>query len=151
MTKEVAFFTRENIVNPALNPIFDPTAFLIRGIVSLILIVGLMLIIHKFLINRKFINTSKNFRLIDFYTLEPRKNLYLIEVCNKILVVGVTENSMNMITEIDDKDEITRLKISPFSDEKRVEFSKLIFKGKTKSDKQKKIEELKKQIERLNR
>lgn len=40
--------------------------------------------------------------------IQPRKSIYLIKVLNKILVIGVSENSMNVLAEINDP-EIVRV------------------------------------------
>lgn len=152
MTNEINFLnniTNDVSLNPALKSVFNPTSFLIRGIASLIIIIAFIFIIRKFLMSKRFINRSNNFRFIDFYTLEPGKNLYLIEVCNKFLVIGTTEKGLTNITEITDPDIISRLKMESITNSNN--FNDLFNSYIEKNNRINQLEELKKQIERLNK
>ncbi|MCS7229926.1 MAG: flagellar biosynthetic protein FliO [Candidatus Kryptonium sp.] len=77
--------------------------------VVVILIFSLSYFLKKFY---PALSTSSDYgiemRIYKKLQIQPRKSIYLIKVLNKILVIGVSENSMNVLAEINDP-EIVRV------------------------------------------
>jgi flagellar protein FliO/FliZ len=44
------------------------------------------------------------FNVIGRYVLEPRKTLYLVEVCGRYFVLGSADNGINSIVELSEKE-----------------------------------------------
>ncbi len=44
-------------------------------------------------------------RIESYLTLGPRKNIMVVRFLNKLLVLGVTDQSINLLTEVDASDE----------------------------------------------
>ncbi|MDI6785741.1 MAG: flagellar biosynthetic protein FliO [bacterium] len=72
-----------------------------------------------FLVIRLFVKTPKNImgrdqrgviNLLGSTALAPNKYLQLIEVAQKVLLLGVTENNISILTEIKDKEQIDLIK-----------------------------------------
>ena len=50
-------------------------------------------------------------KVLSVIPLGQNKYLQIVDLAGKVLVLGVSDNSINLITEIDDRDEINRLRI----------------------------------------
>lgn len=48
-------------------------------------------------------------KIISSTWLGPKKSLYLIKIASKYLLIGVTENNINLLREIDDQQDISSL------------------------------------------
>lgn len=86
---------------------------LIRFILSLLLVVGAIYLIY-FLLKKKYkLDTvSSNFiRILLSQSLAPGKLLQVIELAGKCFVLGITNENISLITEINDKETIDQLKI----------------------------------------
>ncbi|MDO8644503.1 MAG: flagellar biosynthetic protein FliO [bacterium] len=89
----------------------DYTWIFFKMIGVLGLLVVLMLVLAKFVIplltQRGILKkTAGNYiSVIQRFVLEPHKNLYILKVAGKYLLVGVTEKGINLISEVS-KDEI---------------------------------------------
>lgn len=82
---------------------------IISAFINLAVIVGILgvilLIIKKY---GKKINNSKDnksLNIISKSSLSPKNHLYIIEVENKKLLIGANDNSINLISELDTKQE----------------------------------------------
>lgn len=73
-------------------------------------------------------------RILGHYYLGPRKALYLVEMVNRILVLGVTNTSIQLVTEIKDPETIDVLRREWGSEGFHYPFSKYLdrFLGKPK-------------------
>ena len=101
-----------------------------RAFVSLIIIV--LLIFVTIYLLRKVVYSNKRNRFLDntvnvigMVPLSAKKSIYLIKIINQILVVGVTENNISLLSEINDLAVINKLE----SDTSVVKNHKLSFKN----------------------
>lgn len=76
---------------------------LVQTIFALLLVCGLAFLIFRVLLPRLSGNFSSNnmVRVVDRVGLEARKNLYVIEVTGRWLLIAVTENGAQLISELD--------------------------------------------------
>lgn len=76
---------------------------LVQTICALLLVCGLAYLIFRVLLPRLTGNFSSNnmVRVVDRVGLEARKNLYVIEVTGRWLLISVTENGTQLISELD--------------------------------------------------
>lgn len=51
---------------------------------------------------------NSNFHLIDSYRISPNKILQLVKIGNKFVVIAIGKDTMNVITELDEKEVIIR-------------------------------------------
>ncbi len=49
-------------------------------------------------------NSIGGLRVYAQLQLQPRKSIYLVKVLNKILILGVSENGINVLSEINDQE-----------------------------------------------
>ena len=76
----------------------------------IILIIAAVYFIKKFLYQNKgnqLINKSVN--IIGIVTLTPKNSIYLVKIINQILVLGVTESNVSLLTSITDAEVINQL------------------------------------------
>jgi len=147
-TNELGLFSREVTQSPFLNNSQEFTDIAVKSFASLILVIILILIIYFLLSkHKKMIQSSENFKILDFMILEPKKTLYLMDIYGKILIVATTEQNINIITEITDKNKCDSLRLLDTPEEKN--FSK-IFSRKVNS-REKNIEKLKRQLEKIGK
>lgn len=74
-----------------------------QTIFALLLVCGLAYLIFRVLLPRLTGNFSSNnmVRVVDRVGLEARKNLYVIEVTGRWLLIAVTDNGAQLISELD--------------------------------------------------
>ena len=48
---------------------------------------------------------SRGLRIESYLTLGPKKNIMVVRFLNRLLVLGVTDQSINLLTEVDASDE----------------------------------------------
>ena len=82
---------------------------MVRGIGALLLIMvliyGSVWIIRYFMGRKSFGNTtSGRIRVVSTTYVAPKKSVALIQVYDKAVLIGITENSMNMLTELNKDD-----------------------------------------------
>jgi len=79
---------------------------LVQTILALLLVCGLAYLIFRVLLPRLTGNFSSNnmVRVVDRVGLEARKNLYVIEVTGRWLLISVSENGAQLISELDAAD-----------------------------------------------
>ncbi len=53
--------------------------------------------------------STETIELLGAFSLSPKRQLTLIKVAGRVLLLGVTDQSINLITEIDDPEELARL------------------------------------------
>lgn len=88
------------------------------GIVIVISIIFLRVVMPK-IYRTRFTRGTKNIEVIDFYNLAPKKQLFIIKVINRYLLIGVSENNINLICELTDVQD--KLK-KPFTSSKPFSF-----------------------------
>lgn len=75
-------------------------------ITSLIGIIILALIISWFIQKKTGFGANNFGKVLGIVPLDNKRLLYIVDVMGKMLVLGVTESSINLITEITDKDTV---------------------------------------------
>jgi flagellar protein FliO/FliZ len=130
-----------------------------------IIVIGVLIfgIIRFFFKNKTYLFPSaKCINILATNPLSPNKYLQIIEIGNRILLIGVTDNSINLLSEITDKDSIDLIKLQCSSSEsqiKRLSFiehiksslQRLLVKYHEDKGYDKKLRFLKQQYERLKR
>lgn len=87
-------------MNPAAP---DFTWLFVKMVAGLVLVLGLAVVFVRFVLPRTRLGRQRNVswaRILDRLTLEPHKNLYLVKMGDRYLVLGATEHSIQMVTEI---------------------------------------------------
>ena len=78
---------------------------IVQTFVVLIAAVGvifvIMLLIKKISVKRLESRSTINLNVISKITLQPKNHLFVVKAANKLLVLGVTDNSINILTELD--------------------------------------------------
>lgn len=65
------------------------------------IIAGIMLLVKKISMKRMENRATINLSVISKITLQPKNHLFVVKAANKILILGVTDNSINILTELD--------------------------------------------------
>ena len=68
-------------------------------------IAGIMLLVKKISNKRMEQRSTINLNVISKITLQPKNHLFVVRAANKLLVLGVTDTSINILTEINADDE----------------------------------------------
>lgn len=89
-----------------MTPNPDFTWLFIKMIAGLVVVLGLAFILVRFVLPKTVAGRLRKSRnapwaiLIDRLPIEPKKNLYLIRIANRYFVLGSSESSVNLITEL---------------------------------------------------
>lgn len=96
-----------------------------KTIFSLIIITILIYLILRFFLKgqRWLIKQSGFIQIIATHSLAPNKHIQIVEIGNKLLVLGVSEHSINLLTEIVDKEVIDSIKIQSSKQEEKLQLS----------------------------
>lgn len=91
---------------------FNLLGLLLKTILALGVITGILYFILKFFFRgRSLIHpTGDFFRVIGSHALAPNKYIQLVEVGNNLILLGITENGINLLTEINDQETIDLIK-----------------------------------------
>ena len=65
------------------------------------IIVVIMLLVKKISMKRLENRTNINLNVISKITLQPKNHLFVVKAANKLLVLGVTDSSINILTELE--------------------------------------------------
>ncbi|MDR0927910.1 MAG: flagellar biosynthetic protein FliO [Ignavibacteria bacterium] len=76
-------------------------------------IAGVMVLIKKITAQRLEAKTTINLNVISKITLQPKNHLFVVKVAEKLLVLGVTDNNINILTELDPDDSIVSQVANP--------------------------------------
>lgn len=128
-------------------PGLDLGPFILKGAVSLILVIGLIMIFYFFISRRGLIRKSSSFSILDSCVVAPGKSLYLIEACGHFIVLGSSEQNLNLLLEITKQEEIDRLRMQ-FQNSSG-DFDKILSRNISSQDLT--LTEVKKQIEHLRK
>ena len=78
---------------------------IIQTFIVLITAVGviavIMMLVKKISMKRLGSRSTVNLNVITKITLQPKNHLFVVKAANKLLVLGVTDNSINILTELD--------------------------------------------------
>lgn len=96
-----------------------------KAIFSLLIITGLIYFTLRFFLkSQRWMTKQHHFiQIIATQPLAPNKYIHLIEIGNKLLVLGVSEQSINLLTEIVDKEVIDFIKTQASSQEEKTPLS----------------------------
>lgn len=81
----------------------DFTWLFIKMLAGLILVLGLAILFIRVVLPRTRLGRGRGnqwFHLVDRLPIEPNRNLYLVKIIGRYFVLGGTEHSINLITEI---------------------------------------------------
>lgn len=86
---------------------------IIKVIFVLLLFGGGFYFFYKFISQKVGLNVSgqEAIRTLSMVPVGPNKTLQIIDVAGKVFLIGVTDSSINMITEIREKDDIDRIRL----------------------------------------
>lgn len=73
---------------------------------------------------------NSNFKVIDTYRINPNKFLQIVKVANKFIVIAVSKDSVNFITELDEAE----ILIKEFHAKENINFKQILEKLKNKTD-----------------
>lgn len=92
------------VADPQVTPMPSIFSLFFRLFVSLIIIVGLaylmMKLLHK---NMKVLSRGASINVLDQYAFSINKGIYITLIAGKVYVLGVTDQNINLITEITDE------------------------------------------------
>lgn len=90
----------------SLPEVQDFSGLFITMIFALVLVIGLAFILIKWLLPRllspKTLGKGGRLKVLERYGLEPRKNLYLVELEGRRLLLGASEQNLNLLAELSD-------------------------------------------------
>lgn len=100
---------------PRMDDLPTPLGALVRLTLSVgiicVMIVGTIYGLKVTLVKKAGLTVSgASFRVLDSLYLSPQKSLHLVEVAGEVLVVGVSDNGMNLLKEITDPEKLARIK-----------------------------------------
>lgn len=114
---------KENLANKK----YDVNLFglIVKTIFSLLIITGLIYFILRFFLKGQRWLTKQQglIQIIGTHALTPNKYIQIAEIGNKLLVLGVSEHSINLLTEIVDKETIDFIKIQASRQEDKMQLS----------------------------
>jgi flagellar biogenesis protein FliO len=64
-------------------------------------IVTIMMLVKKISMKRIENRATINLNVISKITLQPKNHLFVVKAANKLLVLGVTDNAINILTELE--------------------------------------------------
>ncbi len=79
----------------------------VRAFLTMMMIVGLMfallVVVRKYFFNRPNIS-NENMKVLSSLSLQPKKSIFLVKVFNKVMLVGISDNSIAALGEITDEE-----------------------------------------------
>jgi flagellar protein FliO/FliZ len=86
-----------------------------------ILIIVVYLVFRVFLRNRhKIVTSTEVIKVLATYPLAGNKSLQIVQVADKVLILGITDSNINLITTLDDKETIDRIKLESSKETKGI-------------------------------
>ncbi|NLK27981.1 MAG: flagellar biosynthetic protein FliO [Clostridiales bacterium] len=111
--EDLASKLNSELIDDNVPKITSSTSESVWHLIGLVLLLIVILIAAyyttKFVANAKFgqLRTS-NFKLIDSYRIAPNKMLQIVKVANKYLVLAVSKDSVEFITELEEAEVMVR-------------------------------------------
>ena len=65
------------------------------------IIAGIMFLLKKMNLRRLENRATVNLNVISKISLQPKNHLFIVKVADKLLVLGVSDNNINILTELD--------------------------------------------------
>jgi flagellar protein FliO/FliZ len=87
-------------------PNFGELAFktlLILGFI-IILVYVILYLLKRFVYRKNFGKPNNSIEMLDFVPLVAKKSICVVKVVDRILVLGISENNISKLSEIDDQD-----------------------------------------------
>lgn len=86
---------------------------ILRTLVVLgVIIVGIYLLFRLLLKNKnKIVTDSEIIKVLATYPLAANRVIQVVDIAGQVLILGVSDSSINLITEINDKEVIDRIKL----------------------------------------
>lgn len=98
------------VADPQVAPMPSMFSLFFKMIISLIIITGLAYLMMKLLRkNMKVMSRGVSISVLDQYAFSLNKGIYVTQITGKVYVLGVTDHSINLITEITDETKIDEL------------------------------------------
>jgi len=100
-----------------LNKTLDPVAITVKTFTMFALVLALMFLIFyvfkKYVLKNTIFGGNEKFvRVLGTGFLGPKKNIVLVEVAGEILVLGISNDNISLLTQIQDKEKIEEIKTS---------------------------------------
>ena len=89
--------------------LFSTMAYLFFLVLIFVLVIGLAYFTSKFL-GQKMMNTANDNKVLTVLSLGSSRAVYVVEIAGRILVLGVTDHTINLLQEITDPVAIEQLK-----------------------------------------
>ncbi len=87
----------------------------VKAFLTMMMIVGLMfailVVVRKYLFNRPNI-PNDNMKVLSSLSLQPKKSIFLVKVFNKVMLVGISDNSIAALGEITDDETLEIIEAS---------------------------------------
>ena len=77
----------------------------------IVLMFGVLIVVKKYFYAKPHF-ANENMKVLTSLHLQPKKAIYLVKVFNKIMLVGVSDNSIAALGEITDFDVLNKLETS---------------------------------------
>ncbi len=112
---ELLFGPGETLAATNTAPIIidSPLETSLRIMTSLVFVILLVLAISWWFQRRSGLNRAAFGRTLGIMPLDNKHCLYLVEILGRVLVLGVTDQSINVLCEIDDPTTLDALKLDP--------------------------------------
>ncbi len=117
----------KDIIKEKENQKYEVNFFVLiaKAVFSLLIITGLIYFILRFFLKGQRWMTKQEglIQIIGTHPLAPNKYIQIVEIGNKLLVLGVSEHNINLLTEIIDKEIIDFIKIQVSKQEDKMQLS----------------------------
>jgi len=89
------------------------TMLILRTIAVLAVVVVVIYLIFRFLLKRRnrIVADTEMIRVLATFPLAANRVMKVVDIAGKILVLGVTDSNINLITELEDKEIVDRLRL----------------------------------------
>lgn len=98
---------------PPATSILSSIAYVFTLLVTFVIVIALAYITSRFVGNKfKPTSVSQGGRILVIISLGANRTLQVVEVAGKVLLLGVTDHTINLLHELTDSEEIARLRDS---------------------------------------
>lgn len=97
---------------------------ILKAVFSLLIITGLIYFVLRFFLSgQRWLTKQQGLvQVIGTHPLTPNKYIQIIEIGNKLLVLGISDHSINLLTEIIDREVIDSIKLQASKEEEKLPF-----------------------------
>ena len=81
----------------------DFTWLFVKMVAGLVLVLGLALVFIRYVLPKTRLGKRRGvswIEVVSSFSIEPHKNLHMVKLGGRYLVLGVTEHSLNLVTEL---------------------------------------------------